>query len=83
MDDYWVFAGGISVNELEVNKIQRYAIINTYDEEGCPALMTMPDGTGKWVKWEDVKLFLEAMSKIPPKIDIDSGSDDAIDKEQE
>lgn len=35
---------------------------------------------GEWVRWEDVKPLLEATSKIPPKIDIDSGSVDAMNK---
>lgn len=34
---------------------------------------------GEWVRWEQVKEFIDAMSKNPPKIDIDSESVDGID----
>lgn len=45
--------------KMNNSTIQRYSVICTYDEDGHPALMTMADGSGKWVKWDDVRPLLD------------------------
>jgi hypothetical protein len=63
----------------EIDSIERYDL----DCESGPmsaSVSMVEDLQGEWVRWEDVKPLLDALSKIPPKIDRAENNIDSVDK---